>query len=215
MPLVDLSHTVEDGMVTYPGLPGPVITDHLAFEESRAHYEEGTEFHIGRIDMVANTGTYLDTPAHRWRGREDLAGVVLDRVAGLPGVVIHNSGPELGPELASGRDIAGAAVLFHTGWDRHWRTDEYGSPDHPFVGESLASKLVAAGAALVGIDSVNIDSTEAGSRPAHSLLLEAGILIVEHLTGLDALPAHRFEFHAVPVKVRGLATMPVRAFAAW
>jgi len=202
-------------MVTYPGLPGPSITDHMTFEESKAHYVAGTEFHIGRIDLVANTGTYLDTPAHRWRGRDDLSTLPIDRLAGLSGIVIRSPGPELTPGLLADIDVAGAAMLFHTGWDRHWRTDHYGSTDHPFVGAMLARTLVAAGPALVGIDSVNIDSTVERERPAHSLLLEAGIPIVEHLTRLDELPDDGFEFFAVPAKIRGLGTFPVRAFARW
>lgn len=215
MQLVDLSHVVEDGMTTYPGLPGPSVTDHMTFEESRSHYAAGTEFQIGRIEMVANTGTYLDTPAHRWRGRDDLATVPLHQVAGVPGVVIRHRGPELTPDLITGFDIGGAAVLFNTGWDRYWRSDDYGNPDHPFVGAALAAALVSAGLQLVGIDSVNIDSTVDGHRPAHSDLLEAGILIVEHLTRLDQLPDDGFEFFAVPVKLKGLGTFPVRAFAKW
>ncbi len=215
MQLLDLSHVVEHGMVTYPGLPGPVISDHMTFEDSRAHYAAGTEFHIGRIEMVGNTGTYLDTPAHRWQGGADLSTMPLDRLAGLPGVVIRSKGPELTPDLINDTAISGAAVLFNTGWDRHWRTDAYGSPDHPFVGRALADALVTADAALVGIDAVNIDSTLGEDRPAHSLLLGAGILVVEHLTRLDLLPDDGFEFFAVPAKVRGLATFPVRAFARW
>jgi len=215
MPIVDLSHVIEDGMITYPGLPGPTITDHMTFEESASHYGAGTEFHIGRIDFVANTGTYLDTPAHRWQGREDLSEVSLDRLAGLRGLVLRDAGPELTPDLINDVDIQGAAVLLGTGWDRHWRTERYGSSDHPFVGEALAQALVAGGPALVGIDSVNIDSTVGGMRTAHSLLLDAGILIVEHLTNLADIPDVGFEFFAVPAKVRRLATFPVRAFARW
>lgn len=215
MQLLDLSHVVEHGMITYPGLPGPVISDHMTFEDSRAHYAAGTEFHIGRIEMVGNTGTYLDTPAHRWQGGADLSTMPLDRLAGLPGVVIRSKGPELTPDLITNTAISGAAVLFNTGWDRHWRTDAYGSPDHPFVGTALADALVTADAALVGIDAVNIDSTMGGDRPAHSLLLGAGIPVVEHLTRLDLLPDDGFEFFAVPAKVCGLATFPVRAFARW
>jgi len=213
--LLDLSHIVEHGMVTYPGLPGPVISDHMTFEDSRAHYAAGTEFHIGRIEMVANTGTYLDTPAHRWQGGADLSTVPLDRLAGLPGVVIRSKGPELTPDLITDTVISGAAVLFNTGWDRHWRTDDYGDAGHPFVGTALADALVTADPALVGIDAVNIDSTMGEDRPAHSLLLGAGILVVEHLTRLDLLPDAGFEFFAVPAKVRGLGTFPVRAFARW
>ncbi len=215
MPIADLSHIVEAGMVTYPGLPGPVITDHLSFDDSQGHYAPGIEFHIGRIDLVANTGTYLDTAAHRWRGRPDLAGIPIEAVAGLKGVVVHDEGPELTPSSIRDIDVGGTALLFHTGWDRHWRTDAYGAVDHPFVGESLAQALAKAKPAIVGIDSVNIDSTSGGERPAHSLLLDAGVLIVEHLTNLADLPNDGFEFSAIPVKIRGLGTFPVRAFARW
>lgn len=215
MTLVDLSHTIVDGMVTYPGLPGPVITDFMTREQSRSHYAPPTEFHIGRIDMIANTGTYLDTPAHRWEGREDLAVIPLERVAELPGVVIRDPGPELGPALLDGRDLAGRAVLFDTGWSRHWGTPSYAPPGHPHVTEPLALALVDAGVVLVGIDSVNVDATAAGTRPAHSILLDAGILIVEHLTGLDRVPDDGFRFSAVPARVAGLGTFPVRAYASF
>ena len=215
MTLVDLSHTITDGMVTYPGLPGPVITDFMTREESREHYDPPTEFHIGRIDMVANTGTYLDTPAHRWAGREDLASVPLESMADLPGGVIRDPGPALGPEVVAGLDLAGRAVLFDTGWSRHWGTDAYGSAGHPHVTAALATALVTAGAVLVGIDSVNVDDTAGGMRPAHSILLDAGILVVEHLTNLDQIPDEGFRFSAVPAKVAGLGTFPVRAFASF
>ena len=213
--LVDLSHVVEHGMDTYPGLPGPVISDHLSRAESRSRYAPGTEFQIGRIDMVANTGTYLDTPAHRYADGMDLAGVPIEAVAGLDGCVVRmpaGAGPVLGPELFAGLSLAGRAVLVHTGWDRHWRTEAYGA-GHPHLGVAAVEALVAARPALVGIDSVNIDGTADGTRPAHSALLGAGILIVEHMTGLSALPDDGFRFYAVPVKVAGMGTFPVRAFA--
>jgi arylformamidase len=205
---VDLSHTVEHGLVTYPGLPAPTIGDHLTREASRERYAAGTEFQIGRIDMVANTGTYLDTPFHRYPDGHDLSALPLERVAGVPGVVVDDGAP-----LPA--DVTGHAVLFRTGWDAHWATDRYGDSNHPFLATDVADALVAAGAALVGIDSVNIDSTVGGDRPVHSALLGAGIPIVEHLTGLAALPADGFDFYAVPVKVRGMGTFPVRAFATW
>jgi kynurenine formamidase len=211
--LVDLSHTIEAGMVTYPGLPGPVITDHLSRVDSRSHYAPGTEFLIGRIEMVGNTGTYLDTPFHRYEGGLDLADLPLDDVADLPGVCIKSPGPELGADLLAGVDVSGRAVLFATGWDRHWRTDAYGDPSHPFVNGGLTDALVEGGAVLVGIDSVNVDDTRGGSRPAHSGLLAAGIQVVEHLTGLEQLEGREFRFFAVPPKVRHFGTMPVRAFA--
>jgi kynurenine formamidase len=211
--LVDLSHVIEDGMVTYPGLPAPRISDHLSREASRDVYAAGTEFHIGRIDMVANTGTYLDTPAHRYPDGFDLAGLPLDLVVGLPGTCVAAPGPAVGPEALDGVELAGRAVLVATGWDRHWRTDRYGDAGHPFLSDAAVARLVEEGAALVGIDSVNIDDTTGAERPAHSGLLAAGIPVVEHLTGLTELVGATFTFSAVPPKVRGLGTFPVRAFA--
>lgn len=211
--LIDLSHPIEAGMITYPGLPGPVITDHLTRQEARSHYEEGTEFHIGRIDMVANTGTYLDTPFHRFADGFDLAELPLEKAANLRGVCLRADGPEIGPDLLDGVEIEGRAVLFAAGWDRHWGTDHYGDPSHPFVVAAAAEALVQAGAALVGIDSVNIDDTRHGTRPAHTALLEAGIPIVEHLTGLGQLVGADFRFFALPAPVKGMGTFPVRAMA--
>jgi len=215
MPFADLSHTITDGMITYPGLPGPTISDHMSFEDSHGHYEPGTEFQIGRIEMVANTGTYLDTPAHRWRDGTDLAGVTLDSVAALPGIVVRDPGPDLGAELIHELDLAGKAVLFDTGWSEHWGTDAYGPPGNAHATEPLALALADAGPALVGIDSVNIDATEQQNRPTHTILLRAGIYVVEHLTRLATIPEEGFEFFAVPVKVAGLGSFPVRAFARW
>jgi arylformamidase len=213
--LIDLSHVVEDGMVTYPGLPGPVITDHLTRAASRERYGPDTEFHIGRIDMVANTGTYLDAPSHRWADGADLAGLALESVALLPGVVVRHTGPAIDASVVAGIDVAGAAVLVHTGWDEHWGSDRYGAADSPFLTRDAAAALVEGGAALVGIDSVNIDDTTDGTRPAHTALLRAGIPIVEHLRGLEQLrDGEPFTFTAVPVAVRGMGTFPVRAFAA-
>lgn len=214
---IDLSHEITDGMITYPGLPGPVIEDHLAFEGSRDHYAPGVEFRIGRIELVANTGTYVDTPAHRYRDGYDLADLPLASVAGVPAVVV--AGPATGPmppEVFDGVEIAGRAVLVHTGWDRHWGSPEY-AVRHPYLPAVTARLLVAGGAKLVGIDTINVDDTgpeSAGERPAHSILLAAGIPIVEHLCNLDALDVRApLTFYAVPVKIRGLASFPVRAFA--
>ena len=212
MRLIELSHPVEHGMTTYPGLPGPEISDHLSYADSHAAYAPGTEFTIGRISMVTNTGTYLDTPAHRHRGGHDLAGLPLERCALLPTLVVDGAGV-IGAETLAGLEIAGRAVLFRTGWDRHWRTERYGDPAHPSLGTDTAEILVEGGAALVGIDSVNIDATTTGQRPVHTALLAAGIPIVEHLTGLGALPTTGARFTATPVAVRGLGTFPVRAFA--
>jgi kynurenine formamidase len=212
--LVDLSHTVEHGLRTYPGLPEPAIGTYLSYEDSRARYAPGTEFHIGKIEMIANTGTYLDAPSHRWRDGADLSGLALESLADLPGVVVDataRAGRVLALELPP-TDLAGCALLVRTGWSRHWGTPRYFEP-HPCLDAGSAERLVAARVALVGIDSLNIDDTDGGSRPVHSSLLRAGIPIVEHLTGLEALPPSGFRFFAVPVKVRGMGTFPVRAFA--
>ncbi len=213
MRIIDLSHVVEDGMTTYPGLPGPEITDHLTFDASRQTYAAGTEFAIGRISMVANTGTYLDTPAHRFRNGHDLAGLSLQRCVGLPAIVVDIGLGPTGPEAFAGRHVRGAAVLLRSGWDARWGTPEYGDPVHPYLTGDGAQALVDAGVVLVGIDSVNIDGTISGERPAHTILLRAGIPVVEHLTSLAELPAQGALFTAAPPRVRGLATFPVRAFA--
>lgn len=211
--LLDLSHAISDGMVTYPGLPGPVITDHLSRMDSRAQYAAGTEFHIGRIDMVANTGTYLDVPSHRFEEGFDLSGLPLDAVADLPGVCVASSSRSIGVSAFDGLSLRGVAVLVSTGWDRHWGSETYGDPSHPHLTRDAATFLVEMGVRLVGIDSVNIDATDGGERPVHSTLLEAGVLVVEHLTGLDRLVGRSFRFFAVPPKVEGMGTFPVRAFA--
>jgi kynurenine formamidase len=213
--LVDLSHSVEDDMVTYPGLPGPRVGDHLGREESRDHYAPGTEFQIGRIEMVANTGTYLDTPFHRDADGHDLADLPLDAVAGVPGIVVDPPARVVHASDLDGLDLRDSAVLVRTGWSKRWRTPRYGAVDHPHLDAGAVAHLVRERPRLVGIDSVNIDGTADGERPAHTLLLRAGIYIVEHLTALDALgaPAPEFEFFAVPVKVRGMGSFPVRAFA--
>jgi arylformamidase len=212
---IDLSHTVESGMITYKGLPAPLICDHLSREQSRSIYSPGTEFQIGRIDMVANTGTYLDTPFHRYADGIDLSGLALEAISDLPGIVVHASGATgraVDRAELVGLEVRGRAVLVHTGWSRHWRTDQY-FEGYPFLTERAAIYLRDAGAALVGIDSHNIDDTRTGERPVHSTLLRAGIPIVEHMTNLDALPAREFRFTAVPPKVRGMGTFPVRAHA--
>lgn len=215
MRYIDLSHVVRSGMVTYPGLPVPEIGLHLAFDDSHGSYAAGTEFQIGRIAMVGNTGTYLDTPAHRYRDGHDLAGLPLERCAGLPTVVVRTAGlgHALGTDAFAQVDVAGRAVLVHTGWDAHWGTERYLDADHPHLTEDACRALVDAGAVLVGIDSVNIDDTVGSARPAHSVLLDAGVPVVEHLTGLADLPDNGAVFTAVPVAVEGLATFPVRAFA--
>jgi kynurenine formamidase len=204
--IIDLSHSFGHGTITYPGLPGPVIRDHLSRADSRERYAPGVEFQIGRIEMVANTGTYIDTPFHRYADGHDLSGLDLARVVDVTGVLVE--GVELGEQ-----DIEGRAVLFHTGWDRHWGTDRYGDGSHPFLAEAVAARLVDGGAAVVGIDSVNIDGMATGERPVHSALLGAGVPIVEHLTNLDALAGRSFRFTAAPPAVVGMGTFPVRAVA--
>ncbi len=213
MGIVDLSHPVGHGTITYPGLPGPEISDHLSRAESRERYAPGYEFQIGRISMVTNTGTYLDTPFHRFADGHDLTGLALERVADVPGVVVDVPTQEAGADLLDGVDVAGRAVLFRTGWDAAWGTDRYGDAEHPYLGLDAARRLVDGGAAVVGIDSVNIDDTRGGARPIHTALLEASIPIVEHLRGLDQLGDAPFRFFAVPPAVAGLGTFIVRAFA--
>ena len=212
---VDLSHTITHGMTTYPGLPGPIICDYLSRERSREIYAPGVEFQIGKIEMVANTGTYLDSPFHRYADGEDLSGLALESLAELDAVVVSmpaGAGRAIGAEAFEGVELGGRAVLIRTGWDRHWGTERYGSAN-PFITGEAADLLVEAGARLVGIDSLNIDDTEDRTRPAHSILLGARIPIVEHLRGLGGLPASGFRFSAVPPKVAGFGTWPVRAYA--
>jgi len=213
--LIDLSHVIEAGMTTFKGLPGPHICDYWTREASAALYDDGASFQIGRIDMVANTGTYLDTPFHRYADGDDLAAVGIERLASLDALVIrrpHRDGPIIDAGDVVGRDVRGKAVLVHTGWDEYWRTERYQS-GHPFLTEAAAHLLVEGGAALVGIDSHNIDDTQARSRPVHTTLLGAGILICEHMTNLGALPDAGFRFTAAPPKIVGMGTFPVRAFA--
>jgi arylformamidase len=213
MTLIDLSHRIEDGMTTYKGLPGPQICDFWTREMSAGFYDDGSTFQIGRIDMVANTGTYLDAPFHRFADGADLAGLGLEQMAALPGIVVRAEGETaIDADRFEGRDMAGKAVLVHTGWDRHWRTEAY-QTGHPFLTEAAARLLVDEGAALVGIDSHNIDDTSGRSRPVHTILLGAGVLICEHMTNLAALPDEGFAFTAAPPKIAGMGTFPVRAFA--
>jgi arylformamidase len=213
--LIDLSHTVEHGMVTYRGLPAPLICDFLSREDSRRLYATGTEFHIGKIEMVANTGTYLDSPFHRYGDGKDLSQLPLESVADLDAIVVRapdESGRSIDAGAFRGLDLRGKAVLVHTGWSRHWRTDQY-FEGHSFLTAEAAALLRDQGAALVGIDSLNIDDNSSGERPVHSTLLRHDIPIVEHMTNLDQVPDSGFRFHAVPVKVKNFGTFPVRAFA--
>ncbi|MBI1877854.1 MAG: cyclase family protein [Chloroflexi bacterium] len=212
---VDLSHVIEHGLVTYKGLPAPIICDYLSREKSRELYEPGTEFQIGKIEMVANTGTYLDCPFHRYEHGKDLSEVGLDWLADLEGIVIradYRKTLAIGPEFFKEKEIRGRAVLVHTGWDAHWNTERY-FENHPYLTAEAAAYLQKVGARLVGIDSMNIDNTQGKSRPAHSILLNSEILIVEHLCNLDKLPDEGLVFSAIPPKFKGVGTFPVRALA--
>ena len=220
--VIDLSHVITDGMVTYPGIPAPVIGTHMTFDESASHYAAGTEFSIGTITLAANTGTYLDTPAHRYRDGEDLSTMSLERMVDLVGIVARaRQRPAAGGRAIDasdllrslvGIDLAGRAVLVDTGHSSRWGTPDYFA-DHPYLTDDAVEFLVSAKPALVGIDSLNIDSTHTGRRPAHSWLLAARIPVVEHLTRLDELPDSGFRFTAAPPAIRGMGTFPVRAFA--
>lgn len=210
--LIDLSHTIEHGLITYKGLPAPLICDFLTREDSRQIYAPGTEFHIGKIEMVGNTGTYVDSPFHRYADGKDLSEIPLESLANLDAVIVRQKGRAITREAFGNLDMRGKAVLINTGWDRHWATEQY-FEGHPYLTVDAAQHLADAGAALAGIDSLNIDDTADLSRPAHSILLRAGIPIAEHLCNLAALPGQGFRFFAVPVKVKRFGTFPVRAFA--
>lgn len=211
--LIDCSHTIKDGMVTYKGLPAPIICDYLSREASRKIYAPGTEFHIGKIEMVANTGTYIDSPFHRYEHGIDIAALPLTSIADVEGIVItatQRQGRAISVDLFRNHDLRGKAVLVQTGWSDHWQTDAY-FEGHPHLTADAAEFLVQAGAKLVGIDSYNIDNTDTGERPVHSALLAANIPIVEHMCNLAQVPRQGFRFYAVPAPVKGMGTFPVRA----
>ena len=217
--LIDLSHTITHGLITYKGLPAPIICDYLTREASRKLYAPGTEFQIGKIEMVANTGTYLDSPFHRYADGKDLSELELQKLANLPAIKISAPAKDSKNSQAidisyfpRAEDLAGKAVLVETGWSRHWNTPQY-FEGHPFLTEDAAKFLSDSGAALVGIDSHNIDDVNDLRRPVHTILLKQEIPIVEHMTNLAAVPTTNFRFFAVPVKVKGFGTFPVRAFA--
>ncbi len=212
---IDLSHVIHDGLITYKGLPAPIICDYLSREDSRGRYAPGTEFQIGKIEMVMNTGTYIDCPFHRYEDGKDLSEVEIERFVDLEGIVIradYRKGLAVTAEVFKGKEIRGRAVLVHTGWDEHWATDSY-YENHPFLTEDAALYLRDQGAKLVGIDSHNIDDTRGYTRPAHSILLREEILIVEHLCNLANAPDEGFTFTAIPPKIKDVGTFPVRAFA--
>jgi kynurenine formamidase len=211
--IVELSHVIREGMVTYPGFPGPQIGTYMSREASRERYAAGTEFFIGTVSMIANTGTYLDAPFHRYPEGDDLASIAAARLLGAEGVVVRRpDGGAIDADALADVDLAGRAVLFHTGWDLRFGTPEYGT-DHPYLTADAATRLVDGGAAVVGIDSVNIDATTGDARPVHSTLLAAGIPIIEHMTGLEQLPDNGFEVTALPPRFEGLGSFPVRVVA--
>lgn len=211
---IDLSHIIYDGLVTYKGLPAPIICDYLSREDSRGRYASGTEFQIGKIEMVTNTGTYVDCPFHRYEDGKDLSEVALKDFADLEGIVIradYRKGLAITEESFKGKELRGRAVLVHTGWDEYWATDKY-YENHPFLTEDAAIYLKQCGVKLVGIDSMNIDDTRGNARPVHSILLRDEILIAEHLCNLANVPDESFTFSAVPPKFKGAGTFPVRAY---
>lgn len=210
--LFDLSHTIEHGMITYKGLPGPVICDFLSREDSKNVYAEGATFQIGKIEMVSNTGTYIDCPFHRYENGKDTSEMELERFVNIPAIVIRTSEMSISPSAFEKYDVNGKAVLVSTNWSRYWGTDQY-FENHPFLTKDAAEYLKEKGARLVGIDSHNIDDTRGKSRPVHTILLGAEILIVEHLCNLGNLPDADLLFTAVPPKFKGVGTFPVRAFA--
>ncbi|MBL3658797.1 cyclase family protein [Fulvivirga sediminis] len=213
--LIDLSHTIEDGLVTYKGLPAPIICDYLSREDSKQVYEEGTQFQIGKIEMVANTGTYIDCPFHRYENGKDLSQVSLECFADLEAIIIrvpHTHTKEITAEYLKNYELRNRAVLIQTGWDEYWNTEDY-YENNPYLTEQAAEYLRDCAVKLVGIDSYNIDDTKGKSRPVHTVLLGAEILIVEHLCNLYLLPEEGFTFSAVPPKFKGVGTFPVRAFA--
>jgi arylformamidase len=211
--LIDLSHTIFDGLITYKGLPAPIICDYLSREKSRELYEAETEFQIGKIEMVTNTGTYIDCPFHRYEHGKDLSQIALEQCAGLDAITINAKDiTALGKEYFIGKELGNKAVLVYTNWARHWNSANY-FEGHPYLTEDAAIYLRDAGVKLVGIDSHNIDNTQGRGRPVHTTLLGADILIVEHLCNLDKLPESGYQFNAVPPKIKGAGTFPVRAYA--
>jgi kynurenine formamidase len=212
---IDLSHVIFDGLVTYKGLPAPIICDYLSREASRERYAPGTEFQIGKIEMISNTGTYVDCPFHRYEDGKDLSQVAIESFTDLDGIVIradYRNGLVIDASFFKDKELRNRAVLVHTGWDAHWNTDKY-FENHPFLTEDAAIYLRDSGVKLVGIDALNIDDTRGNSRPVHSTLLRGDILIAEHLCNLGNVPTEGFTFTALPPKFKGVGTFPVRAFA--
>ncbi len=215
MKIIDLSHTIENGLVTYKGLPAPVICDYLSREQSRNIYEEGTEFQIGKIEMVANTGTYIDCPFHRYEYGKDFAALPAELFTDIEAIKVnvpYQQQKAIDASYFTNLELKGRAVLVHTGWSAHWRTDTY-FENHPYLTEDAAIFLKHQGVRLVGIDSHNIDDTAKKSRPVHSTLLAQEIFIIEHVCNLDQLPSNGFSFTALPPRIKGIGTFPVRTIA--
>jgi kynurenine formamidase len=211
---VELSHRIVPGMKTYPGLPEPTVDVVVDYEASRQRYNNQAEFYIANLHLCGNTGTYVDSPRHRYRAGVDLAGLSLERLANLPTVVVDatQAGRAIGSDSFRELDLAGSAILFRTNFSQRWGTDSYFT-DNPFLTAAASELLVSKRAAFVGIDSLNIDDVGDPSRPAHTRLLAAGIPICEHMTNLQALPASGARLHAVPIAWVGGGTFPVRAYA--
>jgi arylformamidase len=211
--LIDLSHTIFDGLITYKGLPAPIICDYLSREKAKDFYEEGTTFQIGKIEMVTNTGTYLDCPFHRYADGKDLSEIAVQQLVDLEAITIDaDQVTEVGIDFFKGKEIRNRAVLVKTNWSRHWNTEKY-FENHPYITAEAAEYLRSCEVKLVGIDSHNIDDTRKKSRPVHTTLLAAEIFIVEHLTNLDKLPESGYWFNALPPKFKSVGTFPVRAYA--
>ena len=211
---IELSLTLEDGMMAYPGLPRPKIGAFLDHEASRSRYNDQAEFYLGRVEMVCNLGTYLDSPFHRYPDGLDLSQIPLESVAGLSGIVLDGvvSLNRSVTVQADSSELDGKAVLIQTGWDKRWDTDLYWEPG-PFLSEESIDLLIRSRVKLVGVDFWNADDTMDPSRPAHTRLLASDILIVEHLCNLSVLPRTDFKFYAVPLRIVRGASFPVRAFA--
>ena len=215
MKIIDLSHTIENGLITYKGLPAPIICDYLSREQSRNVYEQGTEFQIGKIEMVANTGTYIDCPFHRYEHGRDFAALPAQLFTDIEGIKIsvpYQKQKAIDASYFTNVKLKNKAVLVHTGWSEHWRSDTY-FENHPYLTDDAAIFLRDNGVRLVGIDSHNIDDTAKKSRPVHSTLLKQEIFIVEHLCNMDQIPSDGFSFTALPPKLKGMGTFPVRAIA--
>ena len=214
MKLIDISHSIEEGLITYKGLPAPIICDYLSREDSRSHYD-GETFHIGRVDMVVNTGTYIDCPFHRYADGKQFTDINLERLVNIPAAMVrkhHSESKEVGLADIENLSVEGKAVLINTGWDEYWEQDTY-FEFNPYLSLEAAEFLRDQGAVLVGIDSLNIDDTRSKSRPVHSVLLRENILIIEHLCNLIQIPDNQdIKVSAAPPRIEGVGSFPVRVY---